>query len=117
MSAPIETGLPAILQCFIEFLAKHNSCRLLCQIEDQCLPKVLEIIDRGDLRNARGEHHGEEGNDEITATANNEEGLLANILETFKVRLGLLTIRNDVHKVVCQYKWNTLTANAKLFLK
>lgn len=116
MCTPVPARLPAVLQRLGELGPKVRPRLLLAQIEHQRLPKVLQVVDGGHLGNARGEHHREEADDEVSPPTDDQKGLLAHRLEADEA-FGVFVLRNYVHHVVRQHERHTLTADAKLFLE
>lgn len=82
MNPPIPTHTPAVVDGFLEFLPEFLQCLVFSVAKMQSLSNVADVIQRSKLRDACGQHHGKETDEEVAMTTKLLEGFLTEILET-----------------------------------
>ena len=120
MKEPVELGSPRAVVGLAEHGLEVVEGLLLGALDTERAPQVTHVVDALQLRDAGRQHHGEESDEQVGVAAQGEVRLSAEELELGKLLAlarVLLAQRDHIEEIVREDEWNSLAADAKLFLE
>ncbi len=76
MKVPVQADAPRVLDSLLQFPAEGSEGHLLGLTEAQSVADVPDVLQRLQLRDATGQHHGEQVDEEIPAVSQLQKRLL-----------------------------------------